>query len=499
MEDKIVEEQIPQKAKSGGGAFIWKFLERFGVYFVQFIVSIILARILGPEKYGFIAIVNVFIAFATVFVQNGMNSAIIQKKDLTSEEVSSVFYLNLILAGILYLILFFLAPLIASFYNNAQLTVVLRVLGLILLPCSITSIQTALIEKKFSFKKLFFCSFTAVILSGTAGLISAFMGLGVWALVIQQIVYRTSVMLALLIVQKGLPKPYISWEKAKPLMKFGWKILLAALIDVGYKNLRELIIGKKYGQEDLALYDKGRRFPEMIVSNVNGSIQSVLLPKLSAKQDNKAEVKKIVKKVIKTSCFFIIPMMVGLSLVAQPMIDVLLGEEWKFCVPYLQWFCLAFAFWPLHTANLQAITALGHSNKVLVLEIIKKVMGIAIIFATIWFNPLVMAAGYALSSLVSAIINAAPNKKLIDYSFFEQIVDILPCLLCSAIMGVAVYALGLLQLAPIWMLIIQVVAGVIIYAVLAILFKLEAMQIVLNFIKSIFKKKQDKNIKEQQS
>ena len=495
MTDQVKGEEKKTNMK-GGAAFIWKFLERFGVYLVQFVVSIILARKLGPERYGFIAIVNVFIAFATVFVQNGMNSAIIQRKNLTEEEVSSVFYINIILAAILYVCLFFLAPLIAKFYGNAQLSIVLRVLGLILLPCSITTIQTAVIEKKFRFKKLFFCSFTSVILSGAAGIISAYMGLGVWALVIQQMVYRVSVMFALIIAQRWFPKPYISWKKAKPLMRFGWKILLAALIDVGYKNLRELIIGKKYGQEDLALYDKGRRFPEMIVSNVNGSIQSVLLPKLSANQDDKKAVKKIVKLVIKTSSFFIIPMMVGFALVAQPLIDVLLGDEWKFCVPYLRWFCFAFSFWPLHTANLQAITALGHSNKVLILEIIKKVMGIAIILATVWFNPLVMAAGYAASSLISAIINAFPNKKLINYSIFEQVKDISPCLLCAAVMGGAVYALGLLPVASIWLLIIQISAGVIIYFGMAILLRMEVARLGLDFIKTKILKRKKKQIEE---
>lgn len=486
MEEQAKE--LMKKNSKGGAAFFWKFLERFGVYFVQFAVSIILARILGPEKYGFVAIVNVFIAFATVFVQNGMNSAIIQKKNLTNEEVSSVFYINIILAIFLYLCLFFLAAPIASFYGNPQLRIVLRVLGLILLPCSITTIQTALIEKNFRFKKLFFCSFSAVILSGTAGIISAYMGLGVWALVIQQMVYRVSVMLALIIVQRWIPKPYISWTKAKPLMQFGWKILLAALIDVGYKNLRELIIGKKYGQEDLALYDKGKRFPEMIVSNVNGSIQSVLLPKLSVHKDDRKEVKKIVKSVIKISSFFIIPMMVGFALVAQPMIDVLLGEEWKFCVPYLRWFCFAFAFWPLHTANIQTMTALGYSSKVLILEIIKKAMGIIIILVTVWFSPLVMAAGYAASSVVSAFINAFPNKKLIHYSIFEQVKDILPCLLCAMVMGCGVYALGLLSIPSIWLLLIQIFAGVIIYFGMALLLKLEAAKLGLNLIKSKLRK-----------
>ena len=470
--------------EKGASAFVWKFLERFGVYFVQFAVSIVLARILGPERYGSIAIVNIFIAFATVFVQNGLNSAIIQKKSLDMQEVSSVFYINIILATFLYGCLFIGAPFIADMYDTPQLCTVLRVLGLILLPCSVTTIQTAMIEKTFRFKKLFFCSFTAVILSGTAGIVAAVMGMGVWALVIQQMVYRVCVMLALLIAQRWFPKPYISWTKAKPLMRFGWKILLAALIDVGYKNARELIIGWKYGKEDLAHYDKGKRFPEMLVSNVNGSIQSVLLPKLSVHQDDKPAVKKIVKRVIKTTSFFIVPMMVGFALVAEPVIDVLLGDEWRFCVPYLRWFCLAYAFWPLHTANLQAITATGHSNYVLILEIIKKAMGIAIIFATIWFGPLVMAAGYAASSLVSAVINAFPNRKIIGYSIFEQVKDILPCVLCAAVMGGVVFAIGLLPLASIWILLLQIGVGVLLYFGLALVLRLEIAMIGVNFIKA---------------
>lgn len=489
METEVKETTEEIKVKDrGNSAFVWKFLERFGVYFVQFAVSIVLARILGPERYGSIAIVNVFIAFATVFVQNGLNSALIQKKNLDKGEVASVFYINIILATFLYGCLFFAAPWIADLYDSSQLCTVLRVLGLILLPCSITTIQTAMIEKNFRFKKLFFCSFAAVILSGAAGIVAAVMGFGIWALVIQQMVYRVCVMLALLIAQRWFPKPYISWRKAKPLMRFGWKILLAALIDVGYKNARELIIGWKYGKEDLAHYDKGKRFPEMLVSNVNGSIQSVLLPKLSVHQDDKAAVKKIVKTVIKATSFFIVPMMVGFALVAEPVIDVLLGDEWRFCVPYLRWFCFAFAFWPLHTANLQAITATGHSSKVLILEIIKKAMGVAIIVATIWFGPLVMAAGYAASSIVSAVINAFPNRKIIGYSIFEQVKDLLPCVLCAAVMGGVVFAISLLPLASIWVLLLQIGVGVLVYIGLAVLLKLEVAMIGLNFIKGKLRK-----------
>ncbi len=478
------------KAQKGMSAFGWKFLERFGVYFVQFIISVVLARILGPQSYGVIAIVNVFIAFATVFVQNGLNSALIQKKQLSDLEISSVFYINLILASVLYLILFLCAPLIASLYENPDLTLILRVLGLMLLPCAITNIQTALVEKAFKFKSLFFCSFSAAILSGVAGITAAYMDMGVWALVIQQMVYRVVVLFALLITQRWWPKLQISWQSAKPLIRFGWKILLAALIDVGYKNLRELIIGKKYDAEALAYYDKGKRFPEMMISNVNGSIQSVLLPKISAKQDDVKQVKNIVKSAIKTSSFFVMPMMIGLAMVADSFIKVLYTEEWIFCVPYLQVFCFAYAFWPIHTANLQAITATGHSSKVLKLEVIKKTMGIAIIIATVWFGPLVMAIGYAGSSVVSAFINAFPNKKLIQYSFWEQIKDVLPCTLCALAMGGVVYLIGLLNLSPLVLLLIQLPVGAIFYTLLVLIFRLDVAVTGINLVKSkLFKRK----------
>ncbi|MCI8513481.1 MAG: lipopolysaccharide biosynthesis protein [Lachnospiraceae bacterium] len=475
------------KNKVLSGLF-WKVMENGGVQGVQFVVSIVLARLLSPDEYGIISLITIFITIANVFVQSGFNTALIQKREADEVDFSSVFYLSLFVAACLYALLFLASPAIGGFYDKPELAPVLRVLSLILFFGAFTSIQTAVVSRRMQFQKLFFSSLGAVAASGFLGIVCAAMGAGVWALVVQQLSYQLISGVILWFTVRWRPGLLFSWERVKVLFSFGWKLLCSSLIDTVYNNVYGLIIGKIYNSEMLAHYDKGNQFPQLLVNNINGAIQSVMLPALSTSQDERGRMKAMVRRSITTSSFLVVPMMAGLMAVAEPMVSLLLTDKWLPCVPFLRLMCLSYAFWPIHTANLQAINAMGRSDVFLKLEIVKKIIGIAALFISIPFGIFVMVALKPAVSLISTFVNAWPNQKLLGYSLKEQWADLLPSFLLSAVMGAAVYGLSFLGFGAFATLCIQVAAGMIFYAGLAWLFKIETFRYLTDTLRELTKK-----------
>ena len=468
-------------------------MECGGTQGIQFIVQIVLARLLAPEQFGIIAIVMVFIHLAQVFVQSGFNTALIQKKDADEIDFSSTFILSIGIAGILYILMYITAPYIASFYNDTFLTPVLRVLSFTLFAGAFNSIQNAFVSRNLLFKKLFKSSLGTIIISGTLGIIAAYQGLGIWAIVIQQLANQVSITIIMWFTVKWRPKLIFSLSRVGKLFSFGWKLLASALIDAGYRELRTLIIGKIYDPSILGYYNRGQQFPSVIVSNIDGSIQSVMLPTLSAHQDNRKRVKEIMRRAIVTSSFLLFPMMIGMTVVAEPLVKIVLTDKWLPAVPFLQIFCITYAFMPIHTANLQAINAMGRSDIFLKLEIIKKVIGLIILVSSIQLGVYAIAIGQVISGIISSFVNAYPNNELLDYSYKEQLIDIMPSLVISIIMGCIVYMFNFLNLAAWKTLMLQVGAGIVIYIILAKLFKLESFNYLIDTIKQLFKSKGGKN------
>ena len=466
-------------------SLFWKLMESGGNQGIQFIVQIVLARLLLPEDYGLIALITIFITIANVFVQSGFNTALIQKKDANEVDFSSVFYLSLFVSGLLYVILFFTAPFIASFYGEPLLISVIRVLSITLFFGAVNSIQNAVIARKMQFKNFFFSSLGATVISGVIGIVMAYKGFGVWALVAQQIANKLSITIILWFTVKWRPRLFFSFERVKGLFSYGSKLLVSSLIDTLYNNLRSLFIGKLYNPSTLGFYNRGQQFPSIIVTNINGSIQSVMLPALSSQQDNVQRVKDMVRRSIVTSSFLIFPMMVGLAVVAEPLITIILTEKWLPAVPFLQIYCFSYALWPIHTANLQAINALGRSDIFLKLEIIKKIFGLAILGVSIEYGVYAIAMGEIISGLVSTFINAYPNKKLLNYSFKEQWLDIMPSLMLSLVMGIAVYSIGLVELYVWPTLIIQVIVGAVSYIGMAKMSKVECYRYLRNTVSDL--------------
>lgn len=469
-------------------SLFWKMLERSGTQGVQFILQVLLARLLLPKDYGLVALVSIFIAIANVFVQSGFSKALVQKKDADDLDFSSVFYLSLFVAGILYIILFMLAPVMADFYDMPKLTSVFRVLSLTLFTGAIYSVQTAIIAKRMAFKKLFLSSVGSIIISGVIGILLAYNGYGVWALVAQQLINTILMVILLWITVDWRPKALFSFVRIKSLFRFGWRILLSSLIDSFYRNLKSLVIGKIYSADMLGYFNRGKQFPQLLVTNINGSIQSVLFPTLASSQDDKIRVKAIVRRAIVTSAFIVFPMMIGLAVTSEALISIILTDKWLPSVPFVQIFCISYAIWPIHTANLQAINALGRSDIYLKLEIIKKVIGLIILIISVQWGIYAIAFGGVLSGLISSFINAFPNKKLFNYSYSEQIKDILPSFFTASFMGILVYSVRLLELTEAVTLLIQIPIGIIIYITVAKLLKLECYVYLVETVRTFSKK-----------
>ena len=484
------------KAKTLSGV-IWKFGERVSAQAVNFIVSIILARLLLPEDYGLIALVTVFITICNKIVVSGFATSLIQKKDADNLDFSTVFYFSLVVAAVLYAGLFFAAPFIAEFYSaesDPELFIqVIRVMGLNLFIIAVNSVQQAYVSRTMQFRKFFFSTIIGTVVSAIAGIALAYMGKGVWALVAQNMILAVVNGIVLWFMVKWRPQLKFSFKRLKVLYSYGWKIFVASLIKILYTDLRSLVIGKVYTAADLAFYNKAQSFPQLIDTNVEGTIDSVLFPAISKKQSNVDDMRAMLRRAIKTTSYILMPLLAGLSAVAKPFIILLLTDKWAESIPLMQILSFSFIFAPVELENLQAIKAIGRSDIALKVEIIKKVVGVIILIASIPFGVTAIAVGMVISTTLSAIINAIPNKKLLGYTFKMQLKDILPSLIMSLVMFGAVYPISLLNINVWLMLIIQVVAGVAIYIALSAIFKVESFRYILSLIKGLLFKKSKKS------
>jgi O-antigen/teichoic acid export membrane protein len=337
------------------------------------------------------------------------------------------------------------------------------------------------------FKKLFKSSLGAVVISGILGVSAAYNGLGVWALVIQQIANQVSISIIMWFNVQWRPKLLFSFSRVKNLFSFGWKLLASSLLNVFYLEIRTLFIGRLFSSSALGFYNRGEQFPKLIVNNINGSIQSVMLPALSAYQNNRKRAKEMMRRAIVTSSFLIFPMMIGMAVIAEPLVRIVLTEKWLPAVPFLQIFSISYALIPIHTANLQAINAMGRSDIFLKLEIIKKGIGIVVLIFSIPYGVYAIAIGQVISGIIATFINAYPNKELLKYSYKEQLIDILPSLFISVLMGGIVYSFNFLNISYTLILLLQIFGGVLVYIILAKMFKVESYGYLIETITQLFK------------
>lgn len=464
---------------------LWKFGERCGAQGVSFLVSIILARILTPEDYGTIALVMVFTNILSVFVDSGLGNALIQKKDADDIDFSTVFYFNLIVCIVLYIIMFLLSPIIASFYGRPKLTLVIRVLSLTLIISGVKNIQQAFVSKNMLFKRFFFATIGGTVGAAVVGVFLAYKGFGVWALVVQQLFNSIVDTLILWITVDWKPKWVFSKKRLIKLFDFGWKLLTSSLINQIYIEIRSLIIGRVYTPTSLAYYNQGDKFPLIIVTNVNSSIDSVLFPAMSLEQNSVNKIKNMTRSAIKISTYIMCPLMIGLAFISESVVKLILTDKWLPCVVFLRIFCITYMFFPIHTANLNAINSMGRSDIYLKLEIEKKIMAVVVLLGTMWISVEAMAYSALVTSIASQIINSRPNKKLLDYSYYEQLRDIFPTIILSVFMGICVYPISYLKIPIIFIIIIQIVVGGGIYIMGSLLLQIDSFKYLFDLLKQL--------------
>ena len=468
--------------------FLWSLFERIGAQGVTLVVSLILARILGPEVYGSVALALIFIAIFDVFVDSGLGNALIQKKDADDLDFSSVFYFNLLVCFVLYVIFYFFAPLIAKANKMESMTAILRVMGLQLILSGFKNIQFAYVSRKMDFKKFFVATITGTILAAPVGIIMAVKGYGAWAIVVQNLCNVTFDTIILWVTVRWRPIWAFSWQRLKVLLNYGWKLLASSLLETIYQKLRQLMIGITYSPADLAFYNKGETFPSTAVNNINSALNSVLFPAMSEKQSELEEVKNLTRQAIGYGSYALMPVMAGLIACAEPIVMLLLGEEWMPCVPYLQVFCIVYAFYPFHVANLNAIKAVGRSDVYLKQEILKKAIGIASILITIRISAFAIALSCVFTDLIDQIINSYPNRKLINYPYREQLEEMAGPVLLSFIMGALVYLINFLSISPLLKLFIQIPLGISLYVGLSKLYNLDIFNYLVSSVKMLIKR-----------
>lgn len=445
--------------------FGYKFVERFLYQTITLLVGIVLARLLSPIDYGNLAVLSIIVAFVQVFVQGGLSTSLLQKKDIQDVDYDTAFVLVILSSLIAYLLIFTLAPYIEILLDSSNLTIKLRVLSLGLFPSSLVSIQIAVLTRERNQRANMFASAITSVASGAVGITLAYKNFGSWALIAQQLFQQTAVTVVLFYVLDWKPKFRFSKLSAKSLYKFGWKILAYNVINAAYLQIRGLVIGVRYNVSQLAHYQKADNLGRTPILMVDSTIQSILLPICADVQNNLGFVKAYVRKSISVSSYLVAPMLIGLIVVSEPLIEVVYTSKWLTSAEYLRAMCIMFLTYPINSSKVQGINSIGRSDITMKVEIINKVQGFMILLFTVLFMHNVQAIvwGATASALLVTITYFVVSKKLLDYPYVQQFKDFAPSLSISAIMGIIVYIAGRLTEDAVLKLAIQVITGAVTY------------------------------------
>lgn len=469
---------------------IWKGLERFGVLGIQFVIQLILARMLQPSNYGTLAVMMVFVNIANVLIQNGFNTALIQNKDVKEQDYSSVFWMTMIIAFILYICIFFCAPVIETLYKVENFATPFRVLALGLFPGAVNSIQVAKITRNMNFRNIFTSNIIASVASGVVGIVIAYCNGGIWALVIQNFLYTVLVCCIMTITVKLKIQFKVQWSRVYILFAYGWKLVVSSVLNTVNEELKSLLIGLKFDTAALGVYSRGMQFPQYGVKVIQGTLQSVLLPAMSERQTETDIAKSMLQNTICIGSYLVFPFMAGFAAIASPFVSIFLTDKWIACVPYMQIFCLTFAFYPIFVCNLQAMNAMGRSDLYLKLEVIKQIYSLITLAIVIFlFNdPIFIAISSLILTPIGWYVNSFPNKKLLNYGFGDQVKDVAPSLIMSMLMFVILsFGESILDLNNGALIITEIIVGVLIYIGLSILTKNRQFLKLAQIIKSVKK------------
>ena len=425
-------ESLKKKTVNG---VIWSAIDRFSTQGIQFVFSILIARLLMPSDYGVIAMLGIFLAVSNTFVDSGFGAALVQKANRTETDFSTVFYFNIVVAIIFYALLWLASPYIASFYNIPMLKDVTRVVALTLISSALGGIQSAQLSIAINFKTRAIISLISALSTGCLGLYLAYSGYGAWALVFQMVFSSLLNTILLWCFVRWMPSLVFSWQSFRQLFSFGSKLLASALLDTIYNNVYTLVIGKVYSSSSLGLYSRASGLAQYPSSNITGVLQSVTFPVLCSIQNDEERLADAYKRFIRMSAFVVFPLMIGLASVAEPFIRVVLTDKWEGAIYLLQIVCFSMMWYPIHAINLNILQVKGRSDYFLKLEIIKKIQGVCILCITVPISIVAMCYGSIVSSLLSLVWNTYYTKRLIGYGFLSQIKDLLPIIIHSLLMG----------------------------------------------------------------
>ena len=480
---------LKQRSLNG---FVWKLSEKVGTQAVQFVLQIILARILFPEDYGIVGMLAIFISISDVFINMGFTTALIQKKNADDTDFSSVFFANIALALVLYGIMFAVAPLVAAFYNEPMLTPIMRVFSLNVVIGAFSAVHNAVLAKNLEFKKSFFRGLFNILTYGVVGIVLAYHNFGAWALVYARLagVFVGAVVLWLTV--KWHPKKIFSIKRIKELFRFSSKVLGVNLLNTVFNNIHSLIIGRYYNKEDLGQYQRGQQIPQTVMNAVDGSMSEVMYPTFSHLQSDLPRLKSALRRSMKVSMYVVFPILLGLLVTAEPLTLFLLTDKWLPSVPYMQLTCIICMFWPL-SARSHALNAIGKSGLTFKISLISKAITLACILIFVKHSIFAIMISTIAASCISFFIVSHFVKKYLGYRYRELAIDILPSLALSVVMAVSVYLVNLINLSSIVTLIIQIPLGIIIYVVGSAIFHFDSFKYIISLIRSILhrNKKQD--------
>lgn len=481
-------ENLKNKTLSG---FLWSFIDLMANQGIQFVIMIILARLLVPEHFGLLGMVMIFVGLSQTLVDSGFSQALIREKKVHRIDYSTIFIFNLSFSVVIFLLIYLLAPLVSNFYNEPQLTPILRVISLAVFFQALSIVPKTLLTRKVDFKSQTKVSITASILSGIIAIMMAFFGFGVWSLVVRIVFQKAVESIMLIYVNKWIPRMEFSFYSFKKYFGFGWKLLLSSLIDTGYQNIYYVIIGKMFPASDLGHYTNARQFRDAINRGVTSSVQRVTYPVLSSFQSEEDRLKQGFKKVIRTTAYIFFPIMLGLAGIAEHLIVLLMGKQWEPAIFYFQLLCLAAILYPMHAINLNILKVKGRSDLFLRLEIIKKTMTTIAIIIAIVLN--LGIPSFIFTAIITThlgfFINTYYSGIEIKYGTKEQIKDLLPSYLLSFVMGILVIYIGrIVTFNSIVTIILQITFGILFYFAISKLFKFKELDEFLSLIKPLISK-----------
>ena len=476
-------ESLKEKTVKGT---IWTGIERFWVQGVQFLVMLVVARILSPKDYGLIGMLAIFIHVSQSLVDSGFSQALIRKKNRTEIDHNTIFYFNIVMSLFFYVLLYSIAPLVASFYKQPVLCSVMRIFCLVVIIESFNIVQRSLYTIHLDFKKLARASMSSAIISGIAAIYMAKKGFGVWTLVYQQIIFGIVSTIVLWYYSSWRPKWIYSWKSFKEMFSFGFNLLISGLLDIIYKNLYTIVTGKVFNATSLGYYSRADHYAQLPASNFNSIFLRVTYPVLCKMQDDDVKLRENYRKLLRVSAFIIFPVMCGLAGAAYPSVVMVIGKKWSYAAVLLVPICLAKMWYPIHAINLNLLKVKGRSDLFLRLEIIKKILGTCIIFLSIPFGLFFMCYIQIVSSLIALSINTYYTGKLIHLGFWKQMKDISHILLTSLSMFAIIKVMNM-GIDNIYLqFVLDIIVGVVFYCGVAFLFHFKE----IDDIKSLRKEKQ---------